>query len=75
MNFSCLQSKMNENSNTCLVYGWATKSASSKTNKKNQHSAAREWAWQHDKKEKDATKHKVEKKDEHIGRLKLFLHR
>ena len=35
---------------------------------------ARQWAWQHDEQE-EATKHRAEKKDEHIGRIKLFLHR
>ena len=58
----------------CLIYDWATKSASSKTNKQNQRSAAREWAWQHNGRKKEATKHRTEK-DEHIGRFKLFFNR
>ena len=40
---------------------------------KNKRSTAREWAWQHNEREEKATKHRVEKKDEHIGRFKLFL--
>ena len=46
------------------------------TNKqKNQRSAAREWEWQYNEREKEATKDRAEKKDEHIGRFKLLLHR
>ena len=43
------------------------------TNKKNKCSAAREWAWQHNEWEEEATKYRAEKKDEHIGRFKLFI--
>ena len=35
--------------------------------------AAREWAWQHDEREEEASKHRAEKKDEQNGRFKLFL--
>ena len=69
---SYLQSKTNENELLDWLkdmdYGWATKSASSK-----KHSTAREWAWQRDEWEEEATKKRAEKKDEHIGRFKLFL--
>ena len=41
---------------------------------KTQDSAAREQACQHGEQEEEATKHKAEKKDEHMGRFKLFLH-
>ena len=54
---------------TCLVYGWATKLASSKTNKQKKSvqgskgvSMATWW-------KEEATKHRAGKKDEHIGRL------
>ena len=43
--------------------------------KKNRRSAGREKAWQHSEWEEDATKHRAEKKDEHSGSFKLFLHR
>ena len=39
---------------------------------KNKLSAIREWAWQHEEWEEEATKHRAEKKDEHVGRLKSF---
>ena len=52
------------------------KITSTKTNKKkNRRSAAREKAWQHSEWEEDATKHTAEKKYEHMGSFKLFLHR
>ena len=58
----------------CLVYGWATKSASvNRSKQKNQCSAAREQA-QHSEWE-EGTKQRTEKKDEHISRFELFLHR
>lgn len=45
-----------------LVYDWASKSASVKTSKqKNQCSAARQNAWQHNKQEEEANKHWAEK--------------
>ena len=58
-----------------MDYDWATKSAPSKTKKtqKNKHSLAREWAWQHNEQEEEATKLRAEEKDEKIGRFKLFL--
>ena len=46
-----------------------------KNKQKSYRSAAREWALQHDGRKEEATKHIAEKKDEHIGRFKLFLHR
>ena len=46
-----------------------------KTNRKNQHSAVRELAWQQDEEEEEATKHRKEKTDKHICNLKLFLHK
>ena len=53
-------------------YGiWLGYKISSLKNKKI--SAAREWAWQHDEREEEETKHRAEKKDEPIGRFKLFL--
>ena len=40
-----------------------------KTKQKNKCNAAREWAWQHDGREEEASKHRAEKKDEHNGRF------
>ena len=64
---------MNGLTKRLLVYGWATKLASVKQTKKI--SAARERARQHDEREEEATKHRAEKRDGHIGRFKSFLQR
>ena len=42
---------------------------------KNHHSAARYQAWQHDEGEEEAIKRMAKKKERHIGRFKLFLHK
>lgn len=42
---------------------------------RNQCSGARERACQHDERQEESAKHRIVKKDELIGRFKLFLHR
>ena len=43
--------------------------------KKNQHSEVIERVWSHSEQEEEVTKHRAEKKAEHIDRFKLFLQR
>ena len=51
------------------------KSKQSKKKKKNQHSEVIERVWSHSEQEEEVTKHRAEKKAEHIDRFKLFLQR
>ena len=57
-----------------LVYGWAAKSVSVKTNKLKK-SERREGAWKLNEQEEEATKQRESKKEEHTRRFILFLHR